>query len=137
VLVFVIIGLVAAYAVPRLTGGAAKSNVRSARGHIISLYAKARAGAIETSRSTTLNFDANQAWVTATPRLAAGAGTVDTLGQVDNLNSRYGVTITWSPSAQLTIDPRGFGSTTVTTVWVTRSGVTDSMVVSGFGRLIK
>src|SRR5262245_35212947 len=75
VLVFVIIGIVTAYAYPRLAGGSAKSNVRSARGHIISLYAKTRAAAIETSRATTLNFNnANQAWVTATPRLAAGAG---------------------------------------------------------------
>jgi hypothetical protein len=45
--------------------------------------------------------------------------------------------MTWTPAAQITVDPRGFGSLTVTTVWVTRSGVSDSMVVSGFGRLIK
>lgn len=137
VTVFVLIGIITAYAYPRLAGGSDRNNVRGARGHIISLYAKARAAAIETNRATTLNFSANTAWITAAPRLAAGAGTVDTIGEVENLNTRYAVTVTWSPSAQLTIDPRGFGSSTLTTVWVTRSGFTDSMVVSGFGRVIK
>jgi type II secretory pathway pseudopilin PulG len=137
VIVFVLIGLVSAYAVPRLTGGTVRNNVRAARGHIISLYSKARAAAIETNRATTLNFTANRAYVTASPRLSAGAGTIDTIGPVDNLTTRYGVTVTWSPAAQITVDPRGFGSLTVTTVWVTRAGTTDSMVVSGFGRVIK
>lgn len=137
VIVFVMVGILAALAYPRLTGGTARNSVRSARGHIISLYSKARAAAIETNRATTLNFNASQAWITATPRLNPGSGTVDTIGQVENLTGQYGVAVTFTPSGQLTIDPRGFGSATVTTVWVTRSGVTDSMVVSGFGRVIK
>ena len=137
VIVFVLIGILAALAYPRLAGGSTRSNVRSARGHIISLYAKTRAVAIETNRATTLNFTASQAWITATPRLAAGAGTMDTVGQVETLTGQYGVTLTFTPSGQLTVDPRGFGSATLTTVWVTRNGITDSMVVSGFGRVIK
>jgi type II secretory pathway pseudopilin PulG len=138
VIVFVMIGIITAYAYPRLVGGTVRNNVRAARGHIISLYNKARASAIQTNRATTLNFTATQAFITATPRLTtAGTGTVDTIGAVDNLQTRYGVGITWTPAAQLTVDPRGFGSLTVTTIWVTRSGVSDSMVVSGFGRVIK
>jgi prepilin-type N-terminal cleavage/methylation domain-containing protein len=138
VIVFVLIGIITAYAYPRLMGGTVRNNVRAARGHVISLYAKARASAIETNRATTLNFTTNRAFITASPRLSTtGTGTIDTVGFVDNLTSRYGVTLTWSPAPQLTIDPRGFGSLTVTTVWVTRSGVTDSMMVSGFGRVIK
>jgi type II secretory pathway pseudopilin PulG len=138
VIVFVMIGLVSAYAVPRLVGGTVRNNVRAARGHIISLYSKARSAAIETNRATTLNYTANTAYITASPRLTTGgSGTLDTIGLVENLNTRYGVTMTWNPAAQITIDPRGFGSLTVTTVWVTRSGVSDSMVVSGFGRVIK
>lgn len=138
VIVFVMIGLISAYAVPRLVGGTVRNNVRAARGHIISLYSKARASAIETNRATTLNFTANTAYITASPRLTtAGTGTVDTVGFIDNLNTRYGVTVTWNPAAQITVDPRGFGSLTVTKVWVTRSGVSDSMVVSGFGKVIK
>ena len=135
---FVMIGLISAYAVPRLVGSSARNNVRAARGHLISLFSKARASAIETNRSTTLNFTASQAYITASPRLTTGgSGTVDTIGSVDNMATRYGVTLTWNPAAQITVDPRGFGSTTVTTVWATRAGWTDSMVVSGFGRVIK
>ena len=137
VIVFVLIGIITAYAYPRLVGGTVRNNVRAARGHLISLYSKARAAAIETNRPTTLNFTANRAFITASPRFAAGVGTVDTIGAVDNLTTRYGVTLTWNPAAQIAIDPRGFGSLTVTTVWATRGGVTDSMVVSGFGRVIK
>jgi prepilin-type N-terminal cleavage/methylation domain-containing protein len=138
VIVFVLIGIITAYAYPRLASGSARNNVRSARGHIISLFAKTRAAAIETGRRTTLNFNASSAWITATPRLTVGgAGTMDTIGaQVDNLTTRYGVTVTWAPASQLVVDPRGFGAT-ATTVWVTRQGFTDSMVVSGFGRVIK
>lgn len=136
-LVFVLIGIITAYAYPRLTSASAKNNVRSARGHIISLFGKARAAAIETGRTTTLNFNSSSAWITASPRLTVGGtGTIDTVGQVDDLTTRYGVTVTWAPASQLTVDPRGFGST-ATTVWVTRQGLVDSMVVSGFGRVIK
>jgi len=137
VIVFVMVGILTAIAYPRLTGGVARNSVRSARGHIISLYSKTRAAAIETSRATTLNFTAGTAWITASPRLNAGAGTVDTIGQVENLTGQYGVTVTFAPAGQLTVDPRGFGSATLTTVRVTRGGFTDSMVVSGFGRVIK
>lgn len=138
VIVFVLVGILSALAFPKLTGASAKNNVRSARGHAISLYAKARAAAIETSRSTTLNFTGSRAWITATPRIVALAGsTRDTIGQVENLTSIYGVTLTFNPTGTLTIDPRGMGSSTVTTVWMTRNGFTDSMVVSGFGRVIK
>ena len=137
VIVFVMIGIITAYAYPRLAGGSDRNNVRGARGHIISLYGKARAAAIETNRTTTLNFTANRAWIEAFPRLAAGAGTWDTVGNVDNLTNRYGVTVTWAPAAQLAIDPRGLGSSNMTTVWVTRNAFVDSMVVSGFGRVIK
>jgi prepilin-type N-terminal cleavage/methylation domain-containing protein len=49
VIVFVLIGIITAYAYPRLASGSARNNVRSARGHIISLFAKTRASAIETS----------------------------------------------------------------------------------------
>lgn len=138
VIVFVMIGIITAYAYPRLVGGTVRNNVRAARGHIISLYSKARAAAIETNRATTLNFTASQAFITASPRLTTGGtGTVDTIGAVDNLQTRYGVALAWSPAAQITVDPRGFGNLSVTTVWVTRGGVSDSMVVSGFGRVIK
>jgi hypothetical protein len=62
---------------------------------------------------------------------------MDTVGQVETLTGQYGVTVSFTPSGQLTVDPRGFGSATVTTVWVTRGAFRDSMVVSGFGRVIK
>jgi prepilin-type N-terminal cleavage/methylation domain-containing protein len=135
-IVIVLVGILSALAYPKLTGASARNSVRAARGQAISLYAKARAAAIETNRSTTLNFNATRAWITATPALLAGH-TVDTIGQVENMAASYGVAMTYSPAGTLTIDPRGLGSSSVTTVWLRRNGFTDSMVVSGFGRVIK
>ena len=135
--VVVMIGILAALAYPRLTGALAKNNVRAARGHIISMYAQARAAAVETNRIATLNFGSSRAWITASPRLSAGVGVIDTIGQVDNLTTRYGVTVTGTPATTLSVDPRGFGSSAATTIFVTRTGFTDSMVVSAFGRVVK
>jgi hypothetical protein len=47
------------------------------------------------------------------------------------------VTVTGAPSTTLTVDPRGLASSTATTIYFTRQGKTDSMAVSGYGRVVK
>jgi type II secretory pathway pseudopilin PulG len=137
-IVFAIIALLVLIAFPLLERGLTRANVRNARTLSIGLYQRARASALETGRVTTLTFAGNVAVVTATPRLAPLAGsTDDTLGGPHDLMVLYGVTVTGNPTNILTVDPRGLASSNATTIYFTRLGKTDSMSVSGFGRVVK
>ena len=120
----------------RKTRAKVKSDVRSARSQAVALYYQARSTAFMTGRFTTLTFTGNQAVITATPRLS-GVGTADTIGNVQNLGQLYGVTVTVSPGNAVAVDPRGLGNSVPTTVYFTRSGQQDSMLVTGFGRVIR
>lgn len=137
-IVFVFMGLIVLIAIPLLSRSLVAANVRNARTLSIGLYARARASSLETGRVATLSFTGNVAVVTASPRLTPLAGsTEDTLGGPHNLNALYGVTVTGNPSTTLTVDPRGLASSNATTIYFTRDGKTDSMAVSGFGRVVK
>lgn len=137
-IVLVFVGLLTLIAVPLLSRSLSSANVHNARTLSIGMYARARASALETGRVANLDFTGNVALVTATPRLvAAGGSTLDTLGQPQDLNALYGVAVTGNPSTSLTIDPRGLASSTATTIYFTRDGKTDSMAVSGYGRVVK
>ena len=134
----VVAGLIVLIGWPRFRETLVKSDVRSARGTVLAAYARARAAAIQSGRSITLQFSGTSAWVTGTPRLTPRAGsTSDTVGAVEDLSRRYGVTVSAAPVSALTIDPRGFTSAALTTVYVSRAGFTDSVVISGFGRVLK
>ena len=138
-LVFIVVmSVISLIGHPRFRDTILHTQVKEARDEGAMLHARARASAVETGRLTTLTFTATQAVITAAPRLVALAGsTVDTIGGVADLGGQFGVTVTASPTAVLTVDPRGLGSVTATTVYFTRSGLTDSMVVSGFGRVAR
>jgi prepilin-type N-terminal cleavage/methylation domain-containing protein len=135
-MVFVLIGIMMAIGFPRMRDALIKSDVKSARSQAMLLYAQGRASAQESGRAVALDFTGNTALLTATPRLLAGAGTIDTLAGPINLVTTYKVTVTGNPSAILTIDPRGFANSAGTTLTFTRAGFSDSIVVSNFGRII-
>lgn len=137
-IVMIFVGLMMLIAMPLLSRSLNSANVRGARNLSIGLYARARASALETGRVANLDFTGNVALITATPRLTpAGGSTLDTLGGPHDLNDLYGVTVTGDPSTSLTIDPRGLASSNATTIYFTAQGKTDSMSVSGFGRVVK
>jgi prepilin-type N-terminal cleavage/methylation domain-containing protein len=133
--VIVIIGIVVGIGFPSLNRAKVKSDIRSARSQAVALYYQARSTAFMTGRFTTLTFTGNRAVITATPRLS-GVG-VDTIGNVQNLGQLYGVTVTVTPGNAVVVDPRGLGNSVPTTVYFTRSGQQDSMLVTGFGRVIR
>ena len=135
-IVIILIGIMAGIGFPRMQLALVKSDVKSARSQAMLLYAQGRASAQESGRGVTINFAGNTALMTATPRLLAGAGTVDTLAGPINLMTTYKVAVTGNPAAALTIDPRGFGNSAGTTITFTRAGFSDSIVVSNFGRII-
>jgi prepilin-type N-terminal cleavage/methylation domain-containing protein len=134
--VVVIIGIIVGIGFPSLNRAKVKSDVRSARSQAVALYYQARSTAFVTGRLTTLTFTGNQAVITATPRLS-GVGTADTIGNVQDLGQLYGVAVTVSPGNAVAVDPRGLGNSVPTTIYFTRSGQQDSMLVTGFGRVIR
>lgn len=100
------------------------------------MYGRARASALESGRATTLRWTGDVAVITATPRISGAPG-VDTIGAPENFGLTYGVSVTGSPGTALTIDPRGLGTSASTTIFFTRNGLRDSMIVTGYGRVVK
>jgi hypothetical protein len=85
------------------------------------------------------NVSAVKIWVTACPRTQTGAGTVDTLGAVANLSTRYKVGLT-STLDSVQFDPRGVsmnGSNNIVRLTGATSGGTDSLVVNPLGLVIR
>lgn len=135
-IVMVIIGIVAAVSIPRLRGSQNSLNVRSARAAMQTLVAKTRAAAIQRGCAATLHLVAGQAWVT-TCRIRTTGGTLDTLGGIENLASRYNVTMAQSADS-LRFDARGINSLfQATTVRFTSSSVTDSVRINTVGKVVR
>jgi prepilin-type N-terminal cleavage/methylation domain-containing protein len=136
-IVLVVSGILAALALPSLVQAVSRQGAWNARASAISLFSWARASAQETGRPTTLAWSANVAMVTAAPRLTTGPGTMDTIGRPVDFGSLYGVTVSGTPATAVTLDPHGLATSAGTTVFFVRDGVRDSVVVSGYGRIIK
>lgn len=127
----VVAGLMLAMAMPRLREGLVARDVKSARATVANMYARARVNALQTRKATTVHFSATEVWVT-TP-LAAGG--LDTVGAVVNLHNAYGVDV--DPSvASIRVLPTGLANlASMVTVKVSRSDKSDSVMISGYGRL--
>ena len=132
-IVIVVAGLLMAMALPKLRNTLAARDVKSARSAVANMYARARINALQTRKSTTVNFSTTNTWVTMP--ISGGANTQDTIGAVAQLSTLYGVSVDASV-ASITVLPTGLsnmGSTA--TIKVTRSGHSDSVMISGYGRL--
>lgn len=137
-IVVVIIGITAAAAYPLIGRAMTRIDVRGARYHATTLITQARAAAQETGRTATLSFAGNRAVITATPRLVAAVGsTVDTIGTPVNYTQAYRVTVTGTAGTSIVFDPRGLASSVATTIRFARSGITDSVIVTGLGRVTR
>jgi len=136
--VVVIIGVVSMFAFPRMQEAWNRSSLRGARNKLVAIYASSRAAAIETNRTVWVHFRSDTVWVTATPRLATtGSGTKDTIGVVQALDASYGVALV-SSADSLQIDPRGLGVNGGSTTFnITKDEYADTLVVSGFGRIVR
>jgi prepilin-type N-terminal cleavage/methylation domain-containing protein len=135
----VVLSLLCLIGFPKVREGMARNNVRASRTQLVNMLAKARASATVNNRRTWLWISGNQAVIMARPRLSAGAGNADTIGVVENLNSRYGTTVSFNDS--IGFDPRGlptgWGATTKYNIKVSKSGHTDSVMVDMRGRVVK
>jgi len=129
-----LIAVMAALAVPRIGNALQRERVRSARGAVETMHAKARAAAIQRGRRTALIFQSNRLLVLTRHPVT---GALDTIGSPEDLNSRYGVTIT-TTSDTLVFDPRGLGmASSDTKITVRKGALTEGIVISSLGRILR
>lgn len=139
-IVMIIMGVIATLGIPRIRDAVLKTNVRGARVEVGTLVATARAAAVQRGCRAVVHFTSGasgQAWVTACPRLRAGSGTVDTLGNVEQLGARYSVSVSFSRDS-VQYSPRGLNMDyQVTTVWFSNAATQDSVMVNQLGKVVR
>lgn len=127
------IGLMALFAWPKVVRILNQRQVGSARLAVLNKFNQTRMNARQSSRTAFLIRSGEVMWVERRPRVETLAGsTRDTVGGYLNLE-QYGVTTT-ATSDTVTVDPRGLTAGTWRIVF-DRSGVQDSIIISGFGRV--
>lgn len=133
--VIVLIGLMAALGIPRIRDAVQKQNVRSARVAAVAHVVKARNAAVQRGCRATVHMRSTGAmWVTACRTSGAG---LDTLGDVDNLHDRYGVTLSATRDF-IEFDPRGLSlGNQSATITFTNSLATDTIAVNPVGRVVQ
>ena len=140
-MVVILIGIVTALGFPRIRTAVQKTNVRSTRVYLAAATATARAAAVQRGCRGVVHFTSGASgtvWVTACPRMKAGAGTVDTLGAVEQLAARYSVTLTATRDS-IQFNPRGLNMDfLVTTVRVQGASAVakDSTVINQIGKVV-
>ena len=133
-IVVVVIGLVSLIAMPKFQHALAHSNVLSAKAKVVSLYARARASAIESGRTAAVRANGNSLVVTASPRRLPGAGTIDTVVAPTNIRTQYGVGLSGLDSVR--VGPTGIGLGAAQIV-LTKSSYADTVFINQFGRVRK
>ena len=136
----VVVSLIMIIGLPKFTSAMTQQNLRGSRTAVINMLVKAQAASTTSNRLTWLKVSTGgKAWIIASPRVTAGAGTVDTLGLVEDLNKRYGVTISYSGADSVGFDPRGIASLAAAQVvfTVTKSGHSEAITIDKLGRVVK
>lgn len=134
-MVMIIIGVIAAFGIPRLRNSLEKQNVRSAKALLATLVATARGVAVSRGCPATLNLTVDSAWVTACgvspPATSVQVGTKKLIG--DDFSVKL------SPSVStLVYDPRGIATAaTAVTVQVLGNTITDSLIINQVGKVVR
>lgn len=143
VVVLVFIGLMLMIAMRPLNRQRQVINARSARVAASQGLALARSAAV--ARGCTAVFHLNvtatpnsKMWVTACKAITIGraGATVDTLGRIDTLSNRFGVTVTGTADS-VRYDARGFsvGYTSGAFAFSAASNVRDTLTITAMGRV--
>jgi len=122
----VIMGVLLALGLPRVGEWARRESVRGARRQVITYLAQARAAAIHRGCGSVLHLDPSGArvWVTA---CALQGGATDTVGGVDDLVNRYGVSFQ-SDGDSLTFTPQGLAFATASIRVAFRRGADSALL---------
>jgi type IV fimbrial biogenesis protein FimT len=128
-----IIGIVAAIAIPSVKRGMNTESIRGARRLVTSHLAMARGTAANRGCRTELHMTSGASariWITSCTMTGTG---IDTIGQVQNLNDRFGVTVSTSANT-VVFAPNGLGASAD---WITvkfgKAGYSDSLGISPIG----
>lgn len=135
-LVVVLIGILTAVSLPYFRGSSSTSSVRGAMDAVATLHAVAKATAIGRGRIARLVLNPATGTAVVVANKAVGTG-VDTIGQLENLATRFTVTFTTTRDT-LTFTPRGISSDlSGTTIVIIRGTFRDTITVSAAGRLTR
>ncbi|KPJ92547.1 MAG: hypothetical protein AMS18_07215 [Gemmatimonas sp. SG8_17] len=133
IIAIVIVGLVSAFAIPKVKSGMAAERLRSARRSVTTHLATTRGTASGRGCRSVMHIrgGANaRLWVTS---CTVGGGGVDTIGSVENLSDRYGVTLTTTGDSVI-FNSNGLGRSPG---WITlnfsKSGRSDTLGISPVG----
>ncbi|MBI3982306.1 MAG: prepilin-type N-terminal cleavage/methylation domain-containing protein [Gemmatimonadetes bacterium] len=133
-IVIVLIGAMAGFAFPRIGDAITQQSVRSARGAVVGLVAKARGTAIQRGSTTRLIVRNNVLYVEAANPVT---GVNQQVGVAENFTTRYGVTVQPSHDT-LWFDARGIGiESAETAIVVTKGSFAEKVVISLVGRVIQ
>jgi len=136
-IVMIIIGVIAAFGIPRFHGAIEKNNVRAARAAVGTTVAKARAAAIQRGCRAYLHFTSGSdatMWV-AVCNLRTPA--LDTLGGIDSVSARWNVTVTASRDSVIYL-PSGISRDYLPTLVVfTSNAVRDSIIINEVGKVVR
>ena len=134
-MVMIIIGILAAFGIPRLRNSLEKQNVRSAKALFATLVATARGVAVSRGCPATLTMTVDSAWVTACgvspPAASVQVGTKKLIG--DDFNVKLGPSV-----SSLIYDPRGISTAyQIVTVQIIGTTVTDSVMINQVGKVVR
>lgn len=138
-IVLTLVGIVSALSLPRIFDAVHKADVRSARVAFGNLAVKARAAAVHRGCTATLHFTTGSAGVVWVTVCKIGQAGTDTLGGVERLATRFGVSIA-STSSTLQYTPRGVsvGYLALTARFTSSSGgYQDSTVINQLGKVVR
>lgn len=137
-MVVVVIGAVLAFGLPRFRTSTVKSDVRGSLDAMAAMHALAKQTAVQRSRMSRLVIDRTNGTMVVVATKITGSG-IDTVGRVQSLNSRFGVTLSSSPTRDtLTFTPRGIGTEANDTKLIaTKNGFADTLLINSAGRMIR
>jgi prepilin-type N-terminal cleavage/methylation domain-containing protein len=132
--VVTLIGAVAALAIPRVKGPLLHESVRGARRAVVTHLAVARGAAASRGCRSVVHFvDGADARTWVTTCNTSGIG-VDTVGTVEQLSDRYGVSVACSVDS-LTFAPNGLSiGGSWASIAFDRTGYSDTLTVSPLGK---
>lgn len=137
-MVVVIVGIMLTFGLPYFRSSNTKADVRGAVDAFAAMHNLVKHQAVLKGRLSRLVMDRSAGTVVAVSNKVTGGG-VDTVGQVQSLHSRFGVTFTTSPTRDtLTFTPRGIGTEASNTlIIVSKSSFSDTLTVSMAGRIVR
>ena len=129
----VVLGVMTAIAFPRMREGMERQSVRSAADAIRVMHARARGHARQRSQPTVIDL---RDGIVAIRSINPLTGTPDTLGMVQTMYDRFGVTVSATRDS-LVFDGRGIGMEgSATLVYVSKGAHADTIQISALGRIL-